>query len=146
MTRTIVVGYDDQEPARRALEEAVEKAKQSDAKLLIVAVAEMALDPSTPRNFGTLGAGRAPVELPEPPDITRAFENARELVASHELSADYVWAPGEPASVLVGIAKRNDAELIVIGDHHHGFFSRLFGASITPSVRREAGCDVLVVS
>ena len=145
MAKTIVVGFDDQEPAARALEWAAEEAKERGCELLVVAVAEMALDPRTPRRFGTLSDGPVEVDFPEPPDITKAFSRARMLLATHGVSAEYVWEPGEPASILVEAAKAREAELIVIGDHHHGFFAKLFGASITPEVQREAGCDVLVV-
>jgi nucleotide-binding universal stress UspA family protein len=145
MASTIVVGYDDQGPALRALEKAAEKAQASGASLLVVAVAEMPLDPTTPPSFGTLGDGSTPVDFPEPPDITAAFEHAREVVSRHGLEAEYRWAPGDPASVLVTAAQQRKAELIVIGDHHHGFFARVFGASIAPEVQRKAGCDVLVV-
>lgn len=146
MAKTIVVGFDDQEPANRALERAAEEARARGCKLLVVAVAEMLLDPRDPRQFGTLSDGRAPTQFPEPPDITKAFEHARELLAAHGVSAEYVWEPGEPASVLVAAAKARKAELLVIGDHHHGFFAKLFGASVAPEVQREAGCEVLVVS
>lgn len=146
MAKTIVVGYDDQEPAAKALERAAEEAKTRGCDLLVIAVAEMLLDPRAPRQFGTLSDGPTPSDFPEPPDISKAFEHAKELLASHNVSAEYRWEPGEPASILIAAAKAREAELIVIGDHHRGFFARLFGASITPEVQREAGCDVLVVS
>lgn len=146
MSSTIVVGYDDQEPARKALERAAQEAKERHSTLLVVAVAEMPLAPDTPPRFGTLSDGTTPVDYPEPPDITRAFDHAREQLAAHRLTAEYAWAPGEPASVIIDAARERQAELIVIGNHHHGFFARLFGASIAPAVKRTAGCDVLVVS
>jgi nucleotide-binding universal stress UspA family protein len=33
----------------------------------------------------------------------------------------------------------------VLGAHHHGMLSRLLGADVAAVVKRDAGCDVLVV-
>ena len=61
------------------------------------------------------------------------------------MRADYVWAVGEPADAIIGAAKDHRASLIVIGSHHHGFFSRLLGTDVAAGLKREADCDVLVV-
>src|SRR3954449_12330443 len=50
---SIVVGYDDDPAARRALERAIEEARSRAAKVVVVVVAEMPLEPG-PQNYGTL--------------------------------------------------------------------------------------------
>jgi len=45
---TIVVGYDGAAPASRALDRAIEEARKSRAQLLVIAVAEMPLNPEGP--------------------------------------------------------------------------------------------------
>ena len=61
------------------------------------------------------------------------------------MTADYLWAPGEPANLIVETAREQKARLIVVGTHHHGFLSRVFGADVAGDVRREADAEVLVV-
>ncbi len=146
MAGTIVVGYDAGDAAQRALERAVEEAQKSSSSLVIVAVAEMPLDPEGLQNYGTLDD--SPVQmmpLVEPPELDSVLAKARERVEAAGLPADYVWAAGEPAGEILGIAKERKATLIVIGSHHHGFFSRLLGADVSGEVQRDAGCDVIAV-
>jgi nucleotide-binding universal stress UspA family protein len=145
VSSTIVVGYDGEEPAARALDRAIEEARSAQAKLLVVSVAEMPLNPEGPQNFGTLDDSPARMVLIEPAELEPMLEEARMKVEAAGLSGDYAWAAGEPASAIVGAAKERHARLIVLGSHHHGMFSRLMGGDVGDAVKRDAGCDVLVV-
>jgi nucleotide-binding universal stress UspA family protein len=49
---TIVVGYDDEDAAKRALERALDEAKASGAELVVVSVVEFPLDPEGRRTSG----------------------------------------------------------------------------------------------
>lgn len=145
MSRRIVVGFDDHEPAKRALEHAIEEARSRHARLIVVAVAEAPLDPLGPRNFGTLDDGPVARRLEAPPDVERALADAKATVEGSGVRADYVWAAGDPARSIVDVARERDAEAIVLGSHHEGLFSRLFGLGVAEAVRKEAACDVVVV-
>jgi nucleotide-binding universal stress UspA family protein len=145
VSSTIVVGYDGEEPAARALDRAIEEARSAHAKLLVVSVAEMPLNPEGPQNYGTLDDSPARLVLIEPAELEPVLEEARVKVEAAGLSGDFVWAAGEPASAIVGAAKERHARLIVLGSHHHGMFSRLMGGDVADAVKRDAGCDVLVV-
>jgi len=146
MAGTIVVGYDGHDSAQRALDRAIEEARSSSSKLVVVAVEEMPLDPEGLQNYGTLDDS-PPRSLPvvAPPELQATLDQARERIEPAGLSADYVWAAGEPAGEILGVARERGATLIVIGEHHHGFFSRLLGSDVTGEVQREAGCDVIAV-
>ena len=142
----IVVGYDGAEVAKRALARAIEEARTRSAKLVVVAVAEMPLDPEGLQNYGTLDD--SPVQmmpLVEPPELEPILADARKRIEAAGLDAEYIWAAGEPAGEILGTAKEQRATLIVIGEHHHGFFGRLLGADVTGEVQREAGCEVIAV-
>jgi nucleotide-binding universal stress UspA family protein len=146
VSSTIVVGYDGEEPAARALDRAIDEARSARAKLLVLAVAEMPLNPEGPQNFGTLDDSPARMlPLVVPPELEPLLEEARTKVEAAGLSGDFAWAAGEPAGAIVGAAKESRARLIVLGSHHHGMFSRLLGADVADAVKRDAGCDVLVV-
>ena len=58
---------------------------------------------------------------------------------------EYVWAPGEPARLIVDTAKDRGAPTIVVGHHHHGMLGRLFGTDVAADVERNASCEVVVV-
>ena len=79
MTDTIIVGYDDKEPAKRALDRAIDEAKKRNGRLVVIAVAELPLNPADPRNFGTLDDGSAELGIVESPELRRALEDARAL-------------------------------------------------------------------
>jgi nucleotide-binding universal stress UspA family protein len=146
MRNTIVVGYDGEEPAQRALDRAIEEAASSRAQLVVVAVIEMPLNPEAPQYFGTLDDSPSPtIPATAPPELEHVLAQARERVAASGVRADYVWAAGEPASMIVAAAKDRRASLIVLGGHHHGFFGRIFGEDVAGEVKREAGCSVVVV-
>ena len=65
-------------------------------------------------------------------------------IAAMKRDAELTWAAGEPANAIVDTAKRIRAQVIVLGEHHHGFLGNLFGAVVDAAVQREAGCDVIL--
>jgi nucleotide-binding universal stress UspA family protein len=145
MTSTIVVGYDGAESATKALDRAIQEAQSNRAHLLVVAVAEMPLNPEGPQNFGTLDDTPAQmIPLVEPAELEPVLAKARDRIESAGLTGEYMWAAGEPASAIVGAARDRGAELIVIGSHHHGLLARVLGPDVATQVKRDAGCDVIV--
>ena len=146
MSETIVVGYDDKDPAKRALERAIAEAKERHAHLVVVTVAEMPLNPEGPQSFGTLDDSPARmIPLVVPPELEPVIAHARERVAAEGLTADFMWAAGGAAGAIVGAAQDHGAALVVIGTHHHGFLARMLGTDVAAEVKRAAGCDVVVV-
>jgi nucleotide-binding universal stress UspA family protein len=146
VSSTIVVGYDGEDAADRALDQAIEQARDHHAKLLVVSVAEMPLNPEGPQNFGTLDDS-PPVMIPlvEPPELEPVFAEAHGKIEAAGVRADYFWAAGDAASAIVGAAKDKNARLIVLGSHHHNLLGRLLGGDVAAQVKKDAGCDVLVV-
>ena len=143
--RTILVGFDDSDASREALDLAARESIAAHGEQVVLAVLELPVDPVAPRAFGTAGDGeplRGP--FPEPPEITRVLAAARAALEGGGARARYLWAPGDPAEVIIGAAKAEDADLIVLGEHHHGLLARMLGADVAAEVRRHAGCEVLV--
>lgn len=145
--RRILVAYDDSEGARRALEEAITEAHAKRSQITVLAVAEMPLDPQAPRAYGSAGdiaawEGKA---LHAPPEVIESLGAARDRLVAARLNADLVWAAGEPGAAIVDAAKAARASVIILGEHHHGFLGRLFGADVAAQVLRRADCEVLVV-
>jgi nucleotide-binding universal stress UspA family protein len=119
--RRIIVGYDDSESARRALDRAADLTGYG-STLTVVSVA---------REDGELSAS--------------ALERAREQLLRRHVTATYLQPVGEPAAELVGTARELEADLVVVGRRSHSL-RRLVLGSVSADVVRRAPCDVLVVS
>ena len=144
--RRLLVGYDGSDGGRRALERAIAETHESRARITVLSVFRLPLDPEGPRNFGRLD-DIAPDEgapLSAPPEVVEHLREARERLAAAGLDAELIWAAGEPGRTIVDTAKRVRANAIVLGEHHHGFLSGLFGGDVDESVQREAGCEVIL--
>jgi len=133
----IVVGYDDGEPARRALDRAAEIAEAFGASIVVTSVT-----PTLP------GAGRSA----GPTDPVDSFEHhkdelksARDRLADRNVEVRFQAAVGEPADTIVELADSEDADLIIVGTREPGIVERLLGQSVSGSVARHAHRDVLIV-
>jgi len=144
--RRILVGYDGSDGGRRALDRAIAEARESPARVTVLSVFDLPLDPDGPRNFGTLD-DLSPDEgapLQAPPEVVAHLSEARDRLAAAGIDPDLTWAAGEPGRAIVDAARRIRAHVIVLGEHHHGFLSGLFGGDVDAEVQREAGCDVIL--
>jgi nucleotide-binding universal stress UspA family protein len=135
--KTIVVGYDETEPAKRALDRAAELAEAFGAKLIVTSVAPVLVP---------IGRGAGPIDPTDTPQEHREeLERARERLTGRNVEAEFVPAVGEPADTIVMLAEERDADLIVVGTREPNVLERLLGQSVSQSVSRQAHCDVLIV-
>lgn len=133
--KTIVVGYDDSEPARRAVERAADLASAFGAKVVVSSVAS-----------AIHGRGIGPVDPVDPPELHREqLRHAEAILAERGIDAELDLALGDPASHLVHVADERQADLVVVGTRGMHLAERLLGASVSGKVARKAHCDVLVV-
>jgi nucleotide-binding universal stress UspA family protein len=140
------VGFDDSAGARRALDRGIEEARRRDARLVVLSVFEMPLDPQVDRFFGTLDdiADWEGKPLAPPPELVGLLGEARDRVEGSGLQADFMWAAGEPGRAIVDAARDAKVEAVVLGEHHHGFLGGLFGADVAAGVQRELGATVIL--
>jgi len=139
MAGTILIGFDDSEVAGRALERAIDEAKASGDRQVVLAVFEMPFDPEGPQSFGNLNNEAQMMPLVQPPELEPVLAAARTRVEAAGLDADYVWAAGNASEKITSAARDRNARLVVLGAHHHGFFSKIFGADVSAEVGREFG-------
>ena len=144
--KTIVVGFDASDSAKRALERAAELTMAFGARLVVTSVAvppvpaaglEAAL-PNAPAQFAATGVQE--LELAE-----RYLEQARGLLAGRGLEVDFVADVGAPAERIVELAEERQADLIVVGTREPGFLSRLLEGSVSQDVSRATHRDVMIV-
>jgi nucleotide-binding universal stress UspA family protein len=135
--KTIVVGFDDTEPARRALDRAADLAVAFGSKLIVTSVTPLLV--GTARVAGPYDPTETPAEHRE------QLKDAQELLAGRGVEAEFVPASGAPADTIVELAEQRSADMIVVGTREPGILERLLGQSVSASVARRAHCDVLIV-
>lgn len=136
--KTIVVGYDDTDESKRALQRAIDLAKAFQSKLLVTSVAPVVAGASG-RSMGATDPTSSPA------DHAADLEAAGETIKAAGLSAELLPAIGHPAETIVTAATENNADLIVVGSRELDFLHRMLGQSISQAVAAHAHCDVLIV-
>jgi nucleotide-binding universal stress UspA family protein len=137
--KTIVVGYDETEPAKRALARAAELAGAFGSKLIVTSVARLLVGGASARGIGPLDP------LDEPVWDREHLEHAEPLLAEQKIDAEFEVMLGDPAAAIVDLAEKRGADLIVVGTREPGLLDRLMGLSVSDAVEHRAHCDVLIV-
>ena len=142
----VLVGFDDSPAARRALERGIAEAGQRKSRLIVLSVFEVPLDPQVDRFFGTLDdiADWEGKPIAPPPELVGLLGEARDRVEAAGLQADFMWAAGEPGRAIVDAARDARADVVVLGEHHHGFLAGLLGKDVAAEVERELGSSVIL--
>lgn len=134
--KTIVVGYDESEPAQRALARAADLADAFGSKLIVTSVA--------PVLVGSREMG--PIDPADPPELHREeLDHAKEFLSGRGLEGQFEVQVGDPATAIVELADKCGADLIVVGTRHPSLISSILGLSVSGAVKRKAHCDVLTV-
>jgi nucleotide-binding universal stress UspA family protein len=135
--KTIVVGYDETEPSKRALERAAELAQAFGSKVIVTSVAPVLL--------GIARTG-GPIDPTDPPEKhVEELGHAHDYLSGRNIEPELVPAVGEPAETIVEVAKERNADLIVVGTREPNILMRLLGQSVSEGVAHQAHCDVLIV-
>jgi nucleotide-binding universal stress UspA family protein len=135
--KTIVLGYDDSESAKRALTRTAELADVFDAYVIAVSAAR-ALVPA--------GHGIGPIDPVDPPELHREeLGRAKAILDELAIPGDVKVALGDPADAILAAAEQGHADLIVVGTEEPGLIPRLLGSSVSENVQRRGHCDVLIV-
>lgn len=128
----ILLAYDGGEPARRALEQTIELARQFNATVGVVSVV-----PVSP--------GRSPID-PWDDRAVHAEEllEARRLLREAGIEAELMEPSGNPAKVIEQIAAEQDYDAIVIGSRGLGTIARALQGSVSDHVATHASRTVVI--
>ncbi len=132
---TIIVGYDGSEAAQRALGR-VRRLGEPVSKILLVAVVP---------DIRSAGFGTEFSQEAADPQPLLQVARAR-LGAPAGTTIDTRSVIGDPAAVLVDVAREVRADLLVVGRRGGDFVARTLLGSVAQRVVQQAPCDVLVVA
>lgn len=135
--KTLLVGYDDSDASRRALDRAVELAQAFGSKIVVTSVAPV---------LAAAGRSGGAIDPTDPPQRHRdELKVATDHVKQAGLAAESVLAVGHTAESILDIAEERSVDMIIVGTHEPGLLERLFGQNTSGAVARRAHCDVLIV-
>ena len=72
-------------------------------------------------------------------------EDETELDARLGFATEHLVETGEPGPTICAVARRIEADLVVVGSHGHGWLQRVLLGSVSTHVLNHAPCPVLVV-
>jgi nucleotide-binding universal stress UspA family protein len=135
--KTIIVGYDETDAAKRALARAADLAQAFGARVVVTSVARV-LVPG-PHGIGGIDPADPLADHEEQLDHAKAFLGERNVDAAYQTAA------GDPAHTIVELAEHEQADLIIVGTREPGVLDRILNSSVSGSVARRAHCDVWIV-
>jgi len=144
MFRSIVVGTDGSETAKKAVREAIELAKTVGARLDIVSAYE------------PVSGQRLREESREVPqdvqwkvnpreDVEATLEEAMEDVEGSGVDTETFAREGDPADAILDVAEERGADLIVVGNKGMTGAKRFLLGSVPNRVSHHAPCSVLII-
>ena len=142
--RRILHATDYSKASERALQEAVDFAKQNEAELLVVHV----IQPAVPYVAGEdIGAAELYVKLEESTkqEAQRSMNKLVQRLERLKVKAKTLLLRGIPADQIVKAAKNRRADMIVIGTHGRTGLTKLFMGSVASRVISMAQSPVLTV-
>jgi nucleotide-binding universal stress UspA family protein len=130
--KNILLAYDGGEPAKRALDVAMDLTKRFDASLSVVSVV-----PTHP--------GRSPIDPWDDRAVhEQELREARDLLAQNGIDAELIEPAGDPAREIEKIAEVGKFDTIVIGSRGLGTLGRIMQGSVSEHVTTHAGATVVV--
>jgi len=144
MFRSIVVGTDGSDTAKKAVTAAVDLAKQIGATLDIVSAYE-----PVPHSRLRHEARQAPEDLQwminPREDVEATLRDAADEVEGEGIHVETFAREGDPADAILDVAEERGADLIVVGNKGMTGAKRFLLGSVPNKVSHHAPCSVLII-
>ena len=144
MFRSIVVGTDGSDTARKAVDEAIDLAKSVGASLYLVSAYE-----PVPQSRLREEARQAPADLQwmvnPREDVDATLKDAAEVVREAGVDVETFAREGDPADAILDVAEERNADLIVVGNKGMTGARRFLLGSVPNKVSHHAPCSVLII-
>jgi nucleotide-binding universal stress UspA family protein len=144
MFRSIVVGTDGSDTAKKAVTAAADLAKEIGATLDIVSAYE-----PVPQSRLREEARQAPEDMQwminPREDVEATLRDAAEEVEEAGIDVETFAREGDPADAILDVAEERGADLIVVGNKGMTGAKRFLLGSVPNKVSHHAPCSVLIV-
>ncbi len=136
MYKNIVLAYDGSKFSNKALQEAIRLAKSSGGSLLILSIVDITDE------FESEAPGLTDKMTEK---LLKLAQKALGKAVAAKVKAKVEVHVGDAYEMIVDIAKKKKADIIVMGSHGRTGLTRLLMGSVTSRVIGHAPCSVLVV-
>ncbi|MDO8886030.1 universal stress protein [Candidatus Oleimmundimicrobium sp.] len=136
----ILFPTDGSKTAERAREFAVNIAKATSAKIIVLSVAPT---PTTLSGFQPAIASRFESELKN--KMMEIAKTAKKKILDEGVKADFKVVSGDPSDRIVELAEEEKVDAIVMGTHGTTGLARFFIGSVADRVVRKAHCPIVLV-
>jgi nucleotide-binding universal stress UspA family protein len=144
MFRSIVVGTDGSDTARKAVDEAIDLAKSVGAAVCLVSAYE-----PVPQARLRQEARQMPEDLQwmvsPREEVDATLSDAADVVREAGLEVETFAREGDPAGAILDVAEERGADLIVVGNKGMTGARRFLLGSVPNRVSHHAPCAVLIV-
>ena len=141
MIKTIAVGTDGSDTAAKAVDFALDLAAKYEAKIVFLSAYKPVSEDRLKRE-----SRDAPEDVQwqinPAEDVEPTLRDAKDAAEERGLQCDYEAKEGEPSKVLVDLADKHEADVLVIGNK--GMSRKVLG-SVPNTVSHKANCSVVIV-
>ena len=141
MIATVAVGTDGSSTADRAVAAALDLAERYEAKVVFIS-AYKPIDDARLRREQRDAPPQHHWRINPTEDVDAILRDAEEKAEARGLKWASEATEGDPADVLVGLAEKHGADVLVVGNQ--GMQRRVLG-SVPNTVSHKAACSVLIV-
>ncbi len=141
MFQRIVVGTDGSDTATAALRGAAKLAAQSSAELHIVS----GYHPKSGLRVTGKGSGLEPWMVSSTDAVAGILRDAADVARREKIEVTTHHEEGDPGKALVTIAKKVEADLVVVGNRGMTGVKRFVLGSVPNDVAHKAPCAVLIL-
>jgi nucleotide-binding universal stress UspA family protein len=138
---TVAVGTDGSETAEKAVGAAIDLAQRFEGKVVFIS-AYRPVDDARLRREQRDAPPQHHWRINPTEDVEAILRDAEEKADERGVKWASEASEGDPADVLVELAEKHEADVIVVGNQ--GMQRRILG-SVPNSVSHKAGCSVLIV-
>jgi len=133
----LLVAVDGSESAKKAFEKSIYLAQNCNSKVDIVHVVQCELGGDSANTFELIE------ELKE--NAKKMLEEYKNQAAKNNIPIQIMVIQGDPAQVIIELAKTKNYDLIIMGTRGRSAFQELLIGSVSQKVMHHASCPVMVV-
>ncbi|MBC7139648.1 MAG: universal stress protein [Defluviimonas sp.] len=138
MYAKILLCYDGSREGRLALREGARLAQITGAKVILMAVVE-----TVAGNALAQGADAGAI-VQQQADFRAVLEEGHQRLTAMGLAPELRMESGDPVARITWVAKQTGADLVVVGHHRQGFWTRWMSRSVAAGLADALGCSLLL--